>query len=163
NRLEGITGFKLTSTAQVTVTQGHVFGGVFGGFSLRPQCDDPSTDLDCRTDASTMFTRLLAPGTYFVAIGGASFPTIDIEPPWPTPSNTSCASPSVLVPGAQALLEDRIVSGGNRYYTVTTTRTGLAVSASVSSLWGGATITVRTDCALGPDLGMGDVFASQIQ
>jgi hypothetical protein len=160
----GVGGFDLRSAAQVTITQPPLnsinWGLEGGGYSLRSQCDAAATDLDCRSDQSTMFTRLLGPGTYYVATGGRASPVIDLDPPWPPATNTSCASGRAFVQGDPAILEDRVVTAGDRYYTVTATRTGLTVHIAPASTWASATLAIRSDCVNGPDLGSSDIMTT---
>jgi hypothetical protein len=82
-------------------------------------------------------SRLLQPGTYYGI--DILYPTL--EPPWPPPTNDTCASPkTITVPGT--VLEDRIVSGGNRYYTFTTDKTNLFMMAKYAGNFSTAAFNV---------------------
>jgi hypothetical protein len=59
-----------------------------------------------------------------------------------------------------------VVTSDSRYYTVTTTRTGLVVNITPTSAWGSLTMAIRSDCVNGPDLGSACVtvpFGNAIQ
>jgi hypothetical protein len=119
-------------------------------YGLRLQCDDPATELMCGSWRSVS-TRLLEPGTYYVVSSGGGYV---LEPPWPPPTNDNCASPKTLALGS-TFLEDRIVSGGNRYYSFTTVKTGLNIAVNYAGNYGSAAFDVYpAGCAdASPSLG----------
>lgn len=143
---QAIAPFSIASPAQATVLQRSNPGASLMSYSLRPQCATAASDYACVNGAPQMLTRLLDPGTYFVAVGGAGAPALLLEPPWPTATNVTCQTARTVPPPMGTLTEDRVVTPGDRYYSVTTTTSGLLVEVGIVDNVGDVTISVYSDC-----------------
>jgi hypothetical protein len=153
---EAVIPMNLAAPTQVTVSMGGLFGLVQPyAFSIRTQCASSASEVACMNGPNSMITALLPAGPAYVVWTGGSGPTIQLEVPKPPATNTSCAGATVLSPPPSLFSEDRIVTGGSRYYTVTTTG-GFQAQLNAQSRpgYGSAQMDVYAACpATGPSLG----------
>ena len=126
---QGIAPFQISSPMIAILAHGGGGGIIGSAFGLRPQCDDSRTDLACTCLCGRVgFARVLEAGVYFVPLSGSASPQIYLLPvPSTKPANTSCETARPL-PMGEVLDEDYSSTDVTRYYTVTTTQTGLLLT-----------------------------------
>jgi hypothetical protein len=139
-----VAPFALACPAQVTISQEQNTNE--GAFALSSQCGNLGSELACVGINTQMFSLLLQPGTYYVPLYGMARRTLEVEPPWPVPTNTSCATPKTLTDYV-ATTEDRTVTSGVRYYQFTTTQPSFGLEIRIKSLVGNVSIQMRTTCS----------------
>lgn len=125
---QGIAPFQISSPMIAILAQPGG-GGIGSAFGLRPQCDDPRTDLACTCVCGRVgFARVLEAGVYFVPLSGSASPQLTLLPvPAAEPANTSCETARPL-PLGEVFDEDYSATDLTRYYSVTTTQTGLRLT-----------------------------------
>jgi hypothetical protein len=145
--------FGVTGPSQVTVsigTEGLFTSGSTGFVSdhavIQSICGGPGT---MPVGYCSMTSGLLPSGLYQIDLqhsGNEGLqPVVTIEPPFSTAANTTCATATPIALGT-AFTEQRVVTGGDRFYSLTTTGTNLNLSAKMLSPFGQMTATLYSNC-----------------
>lgn len=105
-RRDVVASFTLSEPRSVSIAaQGDLFAVYL---SLRTECAEPGSELDCRSGyPGVLRRRVLEPGTYFLVISGSSGGEIELnvrfgEPMEPV-ENATCATPTVITPDGSAV------------------------------------------------------------